>query len=253
MSTIEHSVDVAVPVRTAYNQWTQFESFPEFMEGVESVKQIDDTRLLWSVQVAGVHREFASEITEQRPDERVAWRSLEEPWQGGVVTFHHITDDTTRVMLQMEFSPEGFVETAGDKLQLVRMRVHGDLERFKKFIESKGHETGGWRGEVPAPLDGDHSAAARTAPDADVMRGTGATAGSGVVPETIPAARPEAVPGAMAGPGPVHRPDDPMPPQPVQREYPPDAALPAPGSGPVSPTGTPRWDDEPPLTPERLA
>ncbi|RCG24999.1 cyclase [Sphaerisporangium album] len=232
MSTIEHSVDVAVPVRTAYNQWTQFESFPEFMEGVESVKQIDDTRLAWSVQVAGVHREFEAEITEQRPDERVAWRSLEEPRQAGVVTFHRITDDTTRVMLQMEFDPEGIVEQVGDKLQLVRMRVHGDLERFKMFIESKGHETGGWRGEVPTPLDDDHSAAARTAPGGDVLHGTGTAA---------PAPR-EPV-GAGYG--------EPVPPQPVGREYPPEPSLPAPGSGPVSPQGTPRWDDEPPLAPER--
>ncbi|WP_424529814.1 SRPBCC family protein [Sphaerisporangium viridialbum] len=249
MSTIEHSVDVAVPVRTAYNQWTQFESFPEFMEGVESVKQLDDTRLAWSVQVAGVHREFEAEITEQRPDERVAWRSLEEPRQGGVVTFHRITDDTTRVMLQMEFDPEGIVETVGDKLQLVRMRVHGDLERFKKFIESKGHETGGWRGEVPAPLDGDHSAAARTAPDGDVLTGTGTTSGPGVPAATPAGTVPETAPGS----GPAYAAGDPMPPQPVRREYPPETPLPAPGSGPVSPQGTPRWDDEPPLTPERLA
>ncbi|MEV7967088.1 SRPBCC family protein [Sphaerisporangium sp. NPDC088356] len=243
MSTIEHSVDVAVPVRTAYNQWTQFESFPEFMEGVESVKQLDDTRLAWSVQVAGVHREFEAEITEQRPDERVAWRSLEEPRQGGVVTFHRITDDTTRVMLQMEFDPEGIVETVGDKLQLVRMRVHGDLERFKKFIESKGYETGGWRGEVPSPLDSDHGAAARTAPDGDVLTGTGTTSG-------VPVGAP---PETTTGAGQAYAAGDPMPPQPVRREYPPETPLPAPGSGPVSPQGTPRWDDEPPLTPERLA
>jgi hypothetical protein len=246
MSTIEHSVDVAVPVRTAYNQWTQFESFPDFMEGVESVKQLDDTRLAWSVQVAGVHREFEAEITEQRPDERLAWRSLEEPRQAGVVTFHRVTDDTTRVMLQMEFDPEGMVETVGDKLQLVRMRVHGDLERFKKYIESKGYEDGGWRGEVPTPLDSDYGAAARTAPDADVMAGTGTTAGPGVMRGTAAGA-------TATGPDPAYSAGDPIPPQRVGREYPPETALPAPGSGPVSPKGTPRWDDEPPLTPERLA
>ncbi|MEU8270725.1 SRPBCC family protein [Sphaerisporangium sp. NPDC049002] len=258
MSTIEHSVDVAVPVRTAYNQWTQFESFPEFMEGVESVKQLDDTRLAWSVQVAGVHREFEAEITEQRPDERVAWRSLEEPRQAGVVTFHRLTDDTTRVMLQMEFDPEGVVETVGDMLQLVRMRVHGDLERFKEFIESKGFETGGWRGEVPTPLDSDHGAAARTAPDGDVLMGPGTTSGPGVPVGTTPAGTPAGtptgtVPDPRSGSGPAYAAGDPMPPQPVRREYPPETPLPAPGSGPVSPKGTPRWDDEPPLTPERLA
>ncbi|WP_214412368.1 SRPBCC family protein [Sphaerisporangium fuscum] len=245
MSTIEHSVDVAVPVRTAYNQWTQFESFPEFMEGVESVKQLDDTHLAWNVQVAGVHREFEAEITEQRPDERVAWRSLDEPRQGGVVTFHRLDGDTTRVMLQMEYDPEGFVEQMGDKLQLVRMRVHGDLERFKKFVESKGYETGGWRGEVPTPPGGDHGAAARTAPDADVLSGTGTTAGTGVSPESGPGPATPAGAGAAYG--------EPMPPRTVGRDYPPETSLPAPGSGPVSPQGTPRWDDEPPLTPERLA
>ncbi|GGL00297.1 hypothetical protein Sme01_37080 [Sphaerisporangium melleum] len=246
MSTIEHSVDVAVPVRTAYNQWTQFESFPEFMEGVESVKQIDDTRLAWSVQVAGVHRDFEAEITEQRPDERVAWRSLEEPRQGGVVTFQPLDADSTRVMLQMEYDPEGFIETVGDKLQLVRMRVHGDLERFKQFVESRGHETGGWRGEVPSP-DADSTGAVRTAPDGDVLHGTGTTTGTGVTP---PPAMP-AGPGTATGTGTAYAAGDPMPPQPVQRDYPPQTPLPAPGSGPVSPEGTPRWDDEPPLSPDR--
>ncbi|MDH2428172.1 SRPBCC family protein [Sphaerisporangium sp. TRM90804] len=258
MSTIEHSVDVAVPIRTAYNQWTQFESFPEFMEGVESIKQLDDTRLVWNVQVAGVHREFEAEITEQKPDERVAWRSLDEPRQGGVVTFHHLTDDTTRVMLQMEFTPEGLVETVGDKLQLVRMRVHGDLERFKKFIESQGHETGGWRGEVPAPHDSgdypDSTSAARREPDASVLQGTGTGAGTPVVPGSpgAPAGAGTAYgePAAPVGTGAAY--GEPEPPRPVA-DYPRETPLPAPGSGPVSPLGTPRLDDEPPLKPERLA
>ncbi|MEO3814553.1 SRPBCC family protein [Sphaerisporangium sp. B11E5] len=278
MSTIEHSVDVAVPVRTAYNQWTQFESFHEFMEGVESVKQIDDTRLAWSVQVAGVHREFEAEITEQRPDERVAWRSLEEPRQAGLVTFERLDDDSTRVNLRMDFDPEGFVETVGDKLQLVRMRVHGDLERFKAFIEARGHETGGWRGEVPIPGGGggwtEDEGAARTAPDGDVLRGTGTgtpdptgiptstgTTGTGVPTRTstpdvgaagaVPVLD-EPVPEEPV-PGPRTRADEPAPPRQVGGEYPPETPLPAPGTGPVSPLGTPRWDDEPPLTPERRA
>ncbi|MEW9553020.1 SRPBCC family protein [Nonomuraea sp. NPDC050783] len=151
MSTIEHSVDVEVPIRVAYNQWTQFESFPEFMEGVESVKQLTDTRTHWVTEIAGVKREFDAEITEQHPDERVAWRSLDKPNQAGVVTFHRIDDNHTRVTLQMEYDPEGFVETAGDWLQLVRLRVNGDVKRFKEFIESRGSETGGWRGDVPGP------------------------------------------------------------------------------------------------------
>jgi hypothetical protein len=269
MGTIEHSVDVAVPVRTAYNQWTQFESFPEFMEGVESVKQIDDTRLVWSVQVAGVHRAFEAEITEQRPDERVSWRSLEEPRQAGVVTFHRLDDDSTRVMLQMEFSPEGLVETVGDKLQLVRMRVHGDLERFKVFIEARGHETGGWRGEVPAPgIGGDWTGsegAARTAPDADVMPGTGTTGtgtptSAGTTGTGVPT-RTGAPDAGVAGaypvpeePVPVPTPQtgEPMPHRQVGNEYPPETPLPAPGPGPA-PLGAPRWEDEPPLTPGRRA
>ncbi|WP_433431560.1 SRPBCC family protein [Nonomuraea sp. CA-141351] len=151
MSTIEHSVDVEVPVRVAYNQWTQFESFPEFMEGVESVKQVSDTRTAWVAEIAGIKREFEAEITEQHPDERVAWRSADRPHHAGVVTFHRLDDSTTRVTLQMEYDPEGFVETAGDWLQLVRLRVVNDLERFKYFIESRGSETGGWRGDVPGP------------------------------------------------------------------------------------------------------
>lgn len=151
MSTIEHSEDVEVPVRVAYNQWTQFESFPEFMDGVESVKQIGDTRTAWVAEIAGIRREFHAEITEQHPDERIAWRSEDKPHHAGVVTFHRIDDDTTRVTLQMEYDPEGFVETAGDWLQLVRLRVVGDVKRFKTFVESSGRDSGGWRGDVPGP------------------------------------------------------------------------------------------------------
>ncbi|MEU6719256.1 SRPBCC family protein [Nonomuraea sp. NPDC046802] len=151
MSTIEHSEDVRVSIRAAYNQWTQFESFPEFMEGVESVKQLDNTRTAWVAEIAGIRREFEAEITEQHPDERVAWRSLDKPHQAGVVTFHRVEGDVTKVTLQMEYDPEGFVEAAGDWLQLVRMRVVGDMKRFKEFVESRGKATGGWRGDVPGP------------------------------------------------------------------------------------------------------
>jgi uncharacterized membrane protein len=148
MSTIEQSIDVHVPVRTAYNQWTQFETFPEFMEGVDSVQQLDDTHLHWVADIAGVRREWDAEITEQTPDQRVAWRATDGTENAGVVTFHHISDDTTRVMLQLEFEPEGFVEHAGDALGFVRSRTKGDLERYKSFVESRGTETGAWRGEV---------------------------------------------------------------------------------------------------------
>lgn len=147
----EKSIDVEVPITTAYNQWTQFEEFPRFMEGVESVSQIDDTHLDWVVKIAGQERRFSTEITEQRPDERIAWTTRTGPTQSGVVTFHRLNDDETRVMLQMEHDPEGFTETAGDALGIVEARIGRDLERFKEFIESRGAETGAWRGEVDRP------------------------------------------------------------------------------------------------------
>jgi uncharacterized membrane protein len=150
-TTIEKSVDVAVPVRTAYNQWTQFESFPQFMEGVEEVQQVNDTRTHWRTRIAGVEREFDAEITEQHPDERVAWHTVDGPYQAGVVTFHRLDDERTRVMLQMEYHPDTLAEKAGTALGLVQRRAEGDLERFKQFIESRGQETGAWRGDVPRP------------------------------------------------------------------------------------------------------
>ena len=149
MSTVEQSIDVDVPVRTAYDQWTQFESFPKFMDGVERIDQISDTRTHWVTKIGGVEREFDAEITEQHPDERVAWRAVDGPTQAGVVTFHRLDQDTTRVMLQMEVEPEGVVEKVGDALGLVKHRTKQDLERFKEFIEDRGRETGAWRGEVP--------------------------------------------------------------------------------------------------------
>ena len=148
MSTIEQSVEVNVPVSTAYNQWTQFEDFPQFMEGIEEVKQMDDTTLHWKASIAGQQREWDAKITEQTPDQRIAWTDIGGAENAGVVTFHRIDDNTTKVMLQMEFEPEGAIETAGDALGLVQSRVKGDLERFKGFIESRGQETGAWRGEV---------------------------------------------------------------------------------------------------------
>jgi len=148
MSTIEQSVEVNVPVRTAYNQWTQFEEFPRFMEGVEEVHQVTDTRLHWIAEIAGVHREWDAEITEQTPDQRIAWKSTDGTENSGVVTFHRLSDGETKVTLQMGFDPEGFTEKAGDLLGIVRMRTKGDLERFKDFVEERGGETGAWRGEV---------------------------------------------------------------------------------------------------------
>jgi uncharacterized membrane protein len=148
MSTIEESIEVQVPVRTAYNQWTQFEEFPRFMEGVEEVRQVDDTHLHWKADIAGQAREWDAEITEQHPDERVAWKSTGGAQHAGVVTFHRIGDEQARVMLQLDVEPEGVTEQVGDKLGFVKRRVKGDLARFKELIEARGSETGGWRGEV---------------------------------------------------------------------------------------------------------
>ena len=149
MASIEQSIEVNVPVRTAYDQWTQFEEFPRFMEGVESVIQLDDKRLHWVASIAGKREEWDAEITEQTPDQRVAWTNTSGAKNAGVVTFHYLADTTTRVMLQLDYEPEGLVETVGDKLGFVSRRVEGDLERFKEFIEARGQETGAWRGEIP--------------------------------------------------------------------------------------------------------
>jgi uncharacterized membrane protein len=147
VSTIEQGIEVEVPVRTAYNQWTQFEEFPKFMEGVEEVKQLDDQRLYWKASIAGQKREWEAKITEQEPDSRIAWYAVGAT-NAGVVTFHRIDDNKTKVMLQLEFEPEDFVEKVGDALGIVKSRAKGDLERFKKFIEERGQETGAWRGEI---------------------------------------------------------------------------------------------------------
>ncbi|GAA2319515.1 SRPBCC family protein [Glycomyces scopariae] len=151
MSTITESVDVGVPVSTAYNQWTQFETFPQFMEGVDEIQQIGETLTHWRTSIGGISREFDAAITEQHPDERVAWTSISGPTHAGVVTFHRLDDLTTRVTAQMDIDPDGFVETAADKLGVLDRRVKGDMQRFKDFIESRGDETGGWRGDVEPP------------------------------------------------------------------------------------------------------
>jgi uncharacterized membrane protein len=152
MSGVTESVDVAVPVRTAYDQWTQFEEFPRFMEGVEEVRQLSDTMTHWKVGIGGVSREFDARITEQLPDERVAWTSTGGTRQAGVVTFHRLGDDHTRVTLQLEFEPQGVAEGAGDRLGIVEHRARGDLKRFKEFIEGRGGaQTGAWRGQVDRP------------------------------------------------------------------------------------------------------
>ena len=150
MAKIEKSIDVNVPVRTAYNQWTQFEEFPRFMEGVKEVRQLDDKRLHWRAEIGGKVMEWDAEITEQVPDMRIAWRSSSGAKNAGVVSFYRLSDDKSRVALQIDYEPEGVVENVGDWLGVMSGRVEGDLERFKKFIEERGVETGAYRETIPS-------------------------------------------------------------------------------------------------------
>ena len=151
MPQVMESIDVNVPVTTAYNQWTQFEEFPRFMEGVVDVRQHDDTHVRWTAEIGGKREEWTAEITEQHPDERVAWSATEGKANGGVVTFHRLAPDTTRVTVQLEWEPEGALETVGAAAQADDRRVKGDLERFKSIIEERGTEIGAWRGNVDNP------------------------------------------------------------------------------------------------------
>ncbi len=148
MAHVEDSIVVERPVQTVYNQWTQFESFPEFMEGVEKVVQTDDTHLHWVTRIAGVSREWDAEITEQVPDQRVAWRSIGGEPNGGAVSFRPLAADQTEVQVRIEYEPSDLAEKAGDAMGLVERRTRGDLERFKQFIEARDEATGAWRGRV---------------------------------------------------------------------------------------------------------
>jgi uncharacterized membrane protein len=148
MASIEESIELEVPVRTAYDQWTQFEEFPRFMDGVDEVRQLDDTHLHWKVSHKGVSHEFTTEISEQRPDERIAWATEDGKSHAGVVTFHRLGDERSKVMVQMDWEPEGILETLGQAIGSDDRRVKADLAKFKELIESRGTETGAWRGEV---------------------------------------------------------------------------------------------------------
>ncbi|HEX2903463.1 MAG TPA: SRPBCC family protein [Jatrophihabitans sp.] len=148
MPNVTKSVDVAVPVSTAYNQWTQFETFPHFMGGVETITQTDPTHSHWVTKIGGVTREFDTEITEQHPDERVAWKSTDGTTHAGVVTFHRLNENETRVTVQLDWDADGVLEKAGAAVGVDDHQVKADLDRFKEFIESQGTETGSWRGDV---------------------------------------------------------------------------------------------------------
>ena len=152
MASVQEAIDVDVPIRVAYDQWTQFESFPHFMGGVERITQLDEKHTHWVTKIGGVEREFDAEITEQHPEERIAWTSTSgEAKHAGVVTFHRLDEAKTRVMIQIDWEPEGLVEKAGAAVGIDDHQVKADAKRFKEFIESRGSETGAWRGDVSRP------------------------------------------------------------------------------------------------------
>jgi uncharacterized membrane protein len=148
MERIEKTFDIDCPVQTVYNQWTQFEDFPRFMDGVKEVQQIDDTHLHWRASIAGKDKEWDAEITEQVPDQRIAWRSTSGAANAGTVRFEPLNKGRTRVMLTMEYEPEGLVEKAGDAVGIVSHKVEDAVEKFKEIVEKRGVESGAWRGEV---------------------------------------------------------------------------------------------------------
>jgi uncharacterized membrane protein len=148
MSRVQQSIDVDVPVDVAYDQWTQFESFPRFMEGVKEVEQVDDKRLRWTAEVGGQERSWDAEIVDQTPNQRVAWKSVSGTDNAGAVQFKPLDGSRTRIDVTMEAEPEGVVEKAGDALGFLDRRVKGDLERFAEFIQRRGQPTGAWEGEI---------------------------------------------------------------------------------------------------------
>lgn len=148
MEHVEKTVEVNRPLSTVYNQWTQFEDFPAFMDGVKEVRQLDDTHLHWRAEIWGKEKEWDAEITEQEPDKRISWKSVSGARNAGTVRFEPLSEDRTRVRLVMAYEPEDAVDKVGDALGIFSSRVQHTVEEFKRFIETRGEETGGWRGEV---------------------------------------------------------------------------------------------------------
>ena len=148
MERIRKTIEVDCPLSKVYNQWTQFEEFPRFMEGVREVRQLDDKRLHWRANIGGKEKEWTAKIVEQIPDNRIAWKSESGEYTSGQVDFARLGNDRTQVALELSYDPKGFVESAGDALGVVTRRVENDLEHFKEFIEQRGHETGAWRGTI---------------------------------------------------------------------------------------------------------
>jgi uncharacterized membrane protein len=163
MADIRGTIEVERPVETVYNQWTQFEEFPRFMEGIEEVRQLDDSTLLWRARIAGVQRTWKAKIVEQEPDQVVAWTSLEGVQNSGRVAFEPIGPASTRVELALDLEPTDLAERAGEVFGIISQRAQGDLERFRDFIEGRAHETGAWRGEI-------HHGEVETSPDGDRPR-----------------------------------------------------------------------------------
>ncbi|GGW11751.1 hypothetical protein GCM10010230_65830 [Streptomyces narbonensis] len=202
MSMVKQTIDVDVPLRNAYNQWTQFEAFPSFMEGVEDVTQVDDRHCHWQTKVAGVRREFDTEIVDQLPDERISWRTVGgDVQQKGVVTFQRLDESHTRVSLAMDMEPTGMAEKAGDALGVLDRRVKGDLKRFKGFMEEHGHETGAWRGRIRPSDSATGATASPTPTDAPVREAPGPMRTPG--PESTPSRGQESwpLPGEPGDPG----------------------------------------------------
>jgi len=196
MTSQTQTVEVAVPVRTAYNQWTQFEQFPKFMKRVKEVRQINDTLTHWTVEINGVRREFDAQITDQQPDRRVSWMSTSGTRQGGVVTFEELDPQHTRVTAQLDLEPEGLAENVADKTGMVSHHVKQDLENFKEYIEHRGTESGAWRGSV---------AGSRVESDDDRIRGSATgTTGTTYQSDSAMPVTPPAQPG-KPGP-PMNRP-----------------------------------------------
>jgi uncharacterized membrane protein len=148
MERIEKQIEVNCPVQVVYNQWTQFEDFPQFMAGVKEVRQLDDTHVHWHAEVWGVEKEWDAEITEQEPDKRISWKSVSGAMNAGTVRFEPLSGDRTLVRLAMAYEPEGALESAGDAMGVVNGQVQKSVEQFKQFIENRKRETGAWRGEV---------------------------------------------------------------------------------------------------------
>lgn len=148
MERIQKSIEIECPVRSAYNQWTQFEEFPRFMDGVKRVEQLNDQRLHWVAEIAGKEKEWTAKITDQIPDHRIAWESESGDYTSGIVNFQSLSPERTRVTLELAYDPQGFVEKTGDTIGLVSRRIENDLDHFKSFIENRGQETGAWRGTI---------------------------------------------------------------------------------------------------------